>query len=194
MDAISQNILEQLSGDSLSRIGDEAGIDASTAGSALSVILPTLVSALSKNAADPNGAEALHSALARDHDGSLLDNLGGLLGGELLGDGAGILGHILGGKRENVETGLSKGTGLDAATIAKLLQIAAPIVLAYLGRRQQEQSLDPGGLSSYLGEETKPAAEADSGVMGAVTNMLDSNDDGSVVDDLARMAGNLFKR
>lgn len=194
MDAISQQILQQLSGDSLSKIGAQIGADESTTSNALSVVLPTLVAALSRNAADPNGAESLHSALARDHDGSLLDNLGGLLNDPMLADGAGILGHILGGKRDSVETGLSKGTGLDASTIARLLQIAAPIVLAYLGRKSAEKSLDPGGLSSYLDETTRPAEAEEPGLMGAVTNMIDSNDDGSVVDDLARMAGSLFKR
>ncbi len=43
------------------------------------------------------------------HDGGLLDNLGGLFGGgveqSVMDDGAGILGHVLGGKQQNVDFG-----------------------------------------------------------------------------------------
>jgi hypothetical protein len=63
----------------------------------------------------------LHRAPAQDHDGSILDNLTGFLGDAQAGPGKGILRHVLGDRRRQVETGLSKTTGLDAGSVGKLL-------------------------------------------------------------------------
>ncbi|HRF38840.1 MAG TPA: DUF937 domain-containing protein, partial [Saprospiraceae bacterium] len=65
----------------------------------------TLVSALARNASTEQGAAALSNALDRDHDGSILSNLAGLLGGQAPAqdnralNGAGILNHILGDRQ-----------------------------------------------------------------------------------------------
>ena len=40
-----------------------------------------ILAGLARNAAQPEGADPLHGAVQRDHDGSLLDDLGGFLGG-----------------------------------------------------------------------------------------------------------------
>jgi hypothetical protein len=45
---------------------------------------------------------------------------------------AGILGHIFGERRTNVEAGVGKATGLDQQKIGKPLTILAPIVMAAL--------------------------------------------------------------
>ena len=52
--------------------------------------------------------------LAKDHDGTILDNLGGFLSNSDNGPGAGILKHVFGDKRSMVEAGLSQMSGLDA--------------------------------------------------------------------------------
>ena len=80
MDIIG-GLMQQLSGDSLSRIGRQIGADEATTQSAIAAALPVLVSALARNASRPGGAEALDRALERDHDGSILDDLMGSLGG-----------------------------------------------------------------------------------------------------------------
>lgn len=70
-------------------------------------------------------------ALTSKHDGSILDNLGDLFQGgvnsDVLQDGSGILGHILGGKQTAIENGISKKTGISSQQIAQILKIAAPI-------------------------------------------------------------------
>ena len=75
--------------------------------------LPILLAALNRNASNPAGAAALHGALERDHDGSILDNLGGFLGNAQAGPGAGILKHVLGERQESTAQAVGAASGLD---------------------------------------------------------------------------------
>lgn len=208
------SLLDQLSNsldeDTIATLSRQIGADPQKTSTALNAALPALLGGLAKNTSTPAGAQNLDSALDRDHDGSLLDNLGAMFGGggggqggigDLLGmaagmltqapgnggaktlDAGGILGHILGGKREAVENGVSKGSGLDKAQVAKLLMLAAPLVMAALGRARQKKNLDAGGVSKMVQEDSERAG---GGLLGG---LLDKNDDGSIADDLAKMAG-----
>ena len=75
---------------------------------ALGSALPLILGAMKNNAATPQGAAGLLGALSNKHDGGLLDNLGDMLGNaDVLKDGAGILGHVFGGKQQNVAQAVS---------------------------------------------------------------------------------------
>ena len=90
----------------------------------LTMALPVLMAAMKRNAATPKGAEGLLSALNSKHDGSILDNLGGLFGGgvdsNILDDGSKILGHVLGEKQQHVENTL----GAKAAMVVRTPKVA----------------------------------------------------------------------
>jgi hypothetical protein len=62
-----------------------------------------------------------------------------------------------------------------------------------VGRQQQQSELDANGLSQYLGEQQQQAQASNPDLMGNLRSILDSNNDGSVLDDLTRAAGNFFK-
>lgn len=223
------SLLDQLAGSldasTIAKLGQQIGADSSTTQSALEAALPALLGGLANNASKPGGASALNAALERDHDGSILDNVGSLLGGAsggggaagalasmfgggesaglggLLGmaaqamtdapgnggaktvDGAGILGHILGGKRDAVENGVAQGSGLDKAQIAKLLVLAAPLVMGALGKAKQSQGLDADGVSTMVKQESERAG---GGLLGG---LLDGGDDNGIAGELAQMAG-----
>jgi hypothetical protein len=147
---------------------------------------------MDRNTDQPDGAESLFNALNRDHDGSILDNLGGFLGGAASGPGDGILGHVLGGKRRSVETGLSRMSGLDMGSIAKLLPILAPIIMGFLGRTQKQRGFDANSLSEFLTGERQRAQSRDPGGMGVLGDLLDTNDDGQVIDDVVKLGGSLL--
>jgi hypothetical protein len=150
-----------------------------------------LVGALAHNAQDPNQAGALANALNRDHDGSILNDVAGYLGGGATRDGSSILGHIFGGQQQSVETGLGHMAGLDPAKAGVLLSMLAPLVMGALGKAQRDGKLDPGGLAGMLGAEHQQAADAAPGVMGMLSKFLDRNHDGSVIDDIGGMLGKL---
>ncbi|HXV43837.1 MAG TPA: DUF937 domain-containing protein, partial [Anaerolineae bacterium] len=168
------------------------GANEDTTGQALSAALPLLLSALANNASQPQGAQALHTALAQDHDGTIFNDLDGFLSHPQAANGAGILGHVLGDRRDTVQTGLAQGTGLDAGSIGQLLEIAAPLVLGALGQQQQQQGLDPDSLSAYLGQQQQAAQASNPDLMSMVGNLLDMNRDGSALDDILRLASKFF--
>jgi len=211
-------ISKQMGPGTAEQIGRQLGLDPQTTQQAIAAALPTLIGGLAKNAQSPDGAQSLAHALERDHDGSVLDNLGGLLGalqgsgsgglGGLLGaatgmlgggtspkalDAEGILGHILGSKRSTVERGVGQASGIDPAKSGQLLKILAPIVMAALGRVKQQKDLDAGGLSDLLRQErSEVGKQAGTRKGGGLLELLDSDGDGNVIDDVGGLLGDLL--
>ncbi|MGB5498939.1 MAG: DUF937 domain-containing protein [Maribacter sp.] len=155
----------------------------------LSMAMPLLLGAMKKNVSSPQGAEGLMSALSSKHDGSILDNLGGLFGGgvddSVMKDGAGILGHVFGGKQPQVENALSQKSGMDTGSIANILKIAAPIVMGFLGKQKAQSNVsDANGLNSLLGSMLGGQPQQNQSL---ITTLLDADGDGSILDDVAGM-------
>ena len=173
MSSILDAVRQQLGPDSIQQLSRTIGADPASTSKAVSMALPALLGGLSQNASQPPGAAALDNALGA-HDGSILDNLGGLLGGGagsgMGGIGGKILGHILGGKQAPVEQGVGQATGLNAAQVAQLLAMLAPIVMGVLGRMKREKGLDANRLPE----------------------VLNTGDNGMGLDDLLRMGSSAF--
>ncbi len=174
----------QMAGRASSRTGlNEAAVKA-----LMPMATAVLLNGLKKNVAQPGGAEALAKALAK-HDGSLLKNPSRAGDDEVMGDGAKILGHILGGKQGQAETALAKAAGANPDQIAKLLAMAAPAVLAGLGRAKAEGGLDAGALAKLVTKESKTAQSAAPNELGGLLKWIDADGDGNVVEDIAAIAG-----
>lgn len=185
-------ITQAMGGDTVSRMSRQLGTNEQTTGAAISTALPLILSALAKNSGRPEGANALHQALSRDHDGSVLDDLQGLLRDPQAGHGAGILKHVLGDRQEPAQQALAKTSGMDPGSAAQLLTMLAPIVMGALGRAQRQQGLDAGGLGSLLRSERQGLQQTTPGAMGLVTKLLDKDGDGSVLDEIGGMVGRLM--
>ncbi|MBP7587420.1 MAG: DUF937 domain-containing protein [Thermoanaerobaculia bacterium] len=172
MSSLFDQLSQHVNADTIGQIANQIGATPGQTQAAVSAAMPMLLGALARNSATPQGAAGILGALERDHDGSLLDSLGGLFGsaggagglseiggmlGGLLGGGSAgvgsggggmmdmggaILGHVFGGKQGNVAASLGKSTGLQSGQILQLLAMLAPIVMAVLGK-QNKQS---GGL------------------------------------------------
>jgi len=194
MDALTQQLMQALSGEGISQVSQKIGSDQRTTSSALTAAVPLLVSALANNASKPDGAQALHQALTQDHDGSILNDLSGFLGNPQAANGTGILGHILGDQQPAVTQGLAQNTGLNSAQIGQLLQIAAPLLMGALGQQQQQQGLNPNSLSAFLGSQQQAAQQANPDMMSTLNSLLDMNRNGSALDDVLGLLGKLFGR
>ena len=203
--SLTDELLSQLQGAPLQQIASQLGTNPSQAQSAVAAALPMLLGALGRNAAQPQGAADLFGALQRDHvgraagGGGLGDLLGSVLGGMGGGgsaggaaDGASILGHIFGGNQQRAEAGLGQATGLGA-NAGQLLQILAPIVMAFLAQRTQAGGMDAGGLGAVLGREHAQVRQQ-GGVGGDLLgSLLDQDGDGQVgLGDLIKIGGGLL--
>lgn len=183
---------EALSGSTVSQISQQIGADEETTGNAIQTALPMLLGGLAQNSQSESGAAALLGALDRDHDGSALNDIAGLIGGGAAAEqGMGILGHIFGGNHDTVAQGVSQASGLDMSKVGPLLAILAPVVMGAVGKTQREQGLGAGDLAGLLGGATQ-SMSAGSPVMDILSSMLDKNKDGSAVDDVMGMLGGLL--
>lgn len=192
MSEILDVITKQFGGQILESIGKQSGLNSSQAGSILSSALPVLVGAMARNSSQQGGAESLHNALQKDHDGSILDNIGGFLQNSQSGPGASILKHVLGSRRGNVENALSKQTGVNSSAIGNVLEMAAPILMGMLGKQQRQGNLDAGGLSNVLKMGVEQMNQKSPATEGLLGQLLDQDGDGDIKDDVARIGFDLL--
>jgi len=193
MNAITQIVTQQLSGSAARTIAQRFGISESTANTAIQMAVPLILTALARNASQPQEAQSLHEAVANDHDGSIFDNLMGYLGNPQSANGAGILGHVFGSQQPAIENNLAQATGMDQRAAGGLLETLAPLVMGSLGKAQQENGLDASGLSNMLNNQQNEAQANAPDAMSMLSSMLDQNNDGSSMDDIKRMAASFFK-
>ncbi len=169
-------------------MANETGQPQEKTGELLQLALPVLLGAMQKNTRSESGADGLLNALNNKHDGSILDNIGTLFEGgyteEVRKDGAGILGHVIGDKESLVTSTLANKVGMNTGDVARILQMAAPILLGFLGRQQRSKGVESvSGLEGLLGN----LIGSEPGKQSMIEAFLDSDGDGSVVDDLAGM-------
>ena len=106
MAELLDTLRSRLDSSTIEGLSRSLGADSSLVRRVISMAVPMLVAGLSKNTDDPGGRRSLDDALRQDHDGSLLDSLGSLLGsggggGGGLGGLAGAVGGLLGGGNES---------------------------------------------------------------------------------------------
>lgn len=217
---LMQSVLSVLDQERIDAMSRQLGTSPQQTERAIEAALPLLVGQLARNSAQPQGAQALQQALAKDHaqvdlggllgavlggqgGGGLGDALGGLLGGGAarhggpLGDGAAILGHVFGQRQRRVANSVGQLGGMNGQQSGRLLQMLAPIVMAVLARAMQNRGGSTTGLGQVLeGEQRDIQQRGAGGILGAV---LDRDGDGDVdLSDLMRngqlLGGMLGKR
>ncbi len=147
----------QISDDMMGQLSQHIGAEPEQTASATEGIFATLLGGLANNASSENGLSAIAGALDKNHDGSMLDDLMGMVGGMMSGqqqssatNGMGILGHILGDKQESAAQHIGQASGLNAGQIMKLMPIIAPILMSVLGRAKSQGNLGLGDLAGVL--------------------------------------------
>lgn len=192
----------QLTPEILAQLGQQTGAAPEQTATAAEGVLSTLLGGLAKNAQTPQGASGILGALDRDHDGSILNDIMGMVTGAVQGNssasnGAGILGHILGGQQQGAAQVVSQASGVSQSGVMDMMIKLAPMVMGVLGQQKQQQGLDASGLAGLLGGSVQNASG--NPLMKMATQFLDKDGDGSVMDDLmgmvgSKLMGGLFKR
>ena len=162
--------------------------------SAASVALPAMLEALNRNTNTKEGAQSLADALDKDHDGSKLNDISSMISNFQGENGSAILNHMFGSKKENIINSVSKSSGLNTDSTANLMSMLAPLVLEFLGKSKKEQNLDAGGISDLTSMASNLLSGSNGNLMGMITNLLDADKDGSIMDDAMDLIGGFFKK
>lgn len=178
----------------IDQVGQKLGLnDQQQTNSAVDGIFATLLGAVSRNASTPEGASGLMSALDRDHDGSVLDDLAGFLTGSAqfqnskTTNGAGILNHLLGDQQMQAAQSISNASGIDSGKILQMMSTLAPVVLGFLGKaKAQPQAQQGGGLLDLIQSASKTVNQQPT-TQSLFSKLLDKDGDGNMIDDIAEM-------
>ena len=183
MDLLSM-LLNQGGGEAVRQLAGNFGLNEDQAVSAISNLLPALGQGLARNASTPGGLEGLLGALTSGGHQRYLEDPS-LLGQEdTIRDGNGILGHILGSKdvSRQVAQQAAEKSGIGADVLKKMLPMVAALAMGTLSRQASSTQIS--------GQAASPGGN----LMGMLGQFLDTNRDGSVVDDLLGMASRFFKK
>ncbi|ODS52043.1 MAG: hypothetical protein ABS36_17940 [Acidobacteria bacterium SCN 69-37] len=175
-------ILNAQGGAAVQQAGASVGLSRDQTLTAMSALIPALAGGLQQNTSTADGLAGLLGALTGGQHQQYLDNPSLLSQAAAFTEGNGILGHILGSKdvSRQVATQASASTGISADVLKKLLPLVATMVMGALS--QQRSQIAPQA----------PAAGS-GGLAGMLGSLLDSNRDGSVVDDVASMLGRMLR-
>ncbi len=118
--------------------------------------VPAVLGGLAQRYSGEAGAASLLDLLrSGGHDGSMLGNLAGAIGGgaqtdALLNTGKGLLGALLAGRSDAVTDFLAAGSGLRRGSAGSLLGLVVPLVLNVIGRQVQTKGLNAAGIASAI--------------------------------------------
>lgn len=166
----------------LEQLGRQFGLDSRQLEGVLGSVLPALGGGLKKNTASAGGLDSLLGALKSGNHQRYAESPMAAASAAGISEGNGILGHILGSKETSrqVAAAAAATSGVGQDVIKQMLPMVATMMMGTLSKQtdggRQPQSLAGGGdLKSMLG------------------SMLDRDGDGSALDDLAGLAGKLFR-
>ncbi len=154
-----------LSSDSMKGLSNLTGASKDEVSSVLTEALPALLNGANGQAKDSGTAKGFADALAQ-HAKDDTGNLAGFFGNVDLGDGAKIIGHLLGSDQDSLTKSVAKKTGVSASKIGQILAAIAPLLMSLLGKQADEDEEKESGVGALLG------------------NLLDNVDVGSLLSGL----------
>jgi len=160
MDIVADLMKQVATGDNLSMISKSVGGDGKAVQAALSMGLPMIMGSMANTASKPGGAETLTNMLTKAGSSNPLDNLGGLLGNPAAAGGPAMMSTLFGSQMGGIQTAISQKTGLPPAAVGKVMEIAAPMVMGYVGKMFISQKMDTKSLTGLLGDQSKMALAA----------------------------------
>lgn len=193
MDVMKDLFDKHFSEENLKSLSHRIGADVETTRKAVAAAVPTLMAAMSRKAAESKeGAQALLNSLDKDHDGSILDDVGKQFRDGAIG-GAALASQIFGEGQVAVQKGLAKTSGATEEAMQKLMETVTPVVAGAVSKAKSVQKLDADGLKAMLAGQAEAVRKSVPELMGRVTRILDRDGDGDVdADDMKGALGKLF--
>ena len=173
---LSDILLDSENANAISTIARKFGLSEDQAHEAVASLIPSLNRGLQHRTKEEIGVNDILDALGKGNHAKYLDDPERLEQQATTDDGNAILGHILGSKEvsRNVAKDAAAKTGIGSSLMKKLLPIVASMVMASLSKKV------------FGGDSTPTTNQSESG--GLLTSLLDSDHDGSIIDDVLGMA------
>jgi hypothetical protein len=189
MDIVADLMKQVATGDNLSMISKSVGGDGKAVQSALGMGLPMIMGSMATTASKPGGAEVLTKMLGQAGSSNPMDNLGGLVANPAAAGGSGMVNTLFGSQMGTIQNVISKKTGLPPAAVGKVLEIAAPMVMGYVGRMFVQQKMDTKSLTSLLGDQSKIALQASPDAAGLAQEVMGNQGSGGIGGILKKVLG-----
>ena len=196
--SLLDSILSAGDGAAVGRIASKLGIPENVAKQAASALTPALSRGLQRNTQQPGGLDSLLGALGSGSHQKYVDEPDTIGDDDGVADGNNILGHILGSEdvSRNVAGAAAEKTGIDSATLKKMLPMLATVAMGALSKQTKGSGGSGGagplsGLTGGAGSNPLNALQTMGG-LGALTQFLDADKDGDATDELLSMAKKYF--
>ena len=198
------NLLDTIlnNGTAVSQIAQQLNLDSGDAQNAMKHMLPALTKGLTNNMKREGGLDGLLGALSSGAHQKYVDTPDIIGQASSIQDGNAILGHILGSKdvSRNVAGHASQATGVDFGTLKKMLPMLATLVMGSLSKQSSNAGIfqqGGGGGGGLLGNLVGSVlnmggGKQGGGAMDILGSFLDSDNDGSALDDILGMAKKFF--
>ena len=147
---------------------------------ALGAALPAVLGGVANQGTSISGAEELMKMFSGgQHDGSILDSVGSLLGGGsatqgLLSAGSGIVSSLFGSKVGGITDFLASHAGIKSSSASSLMSLAAPLMLGAIGKHLGS-GFSVASLMSLLSSQIPNIASALPAGMGNVLGLSNLN-------------------
>lgn len=212
------NLLEMImnaqGGASAQQAGAQLGLSQDQSQSAIAALLPAISSALKQNTAKPEGLAGLLGALQNGKHDQYLDTPQAIAQPQAINEGNAILGHLFGSKDVSraVAGHAAQQTGMDSSILKKMLPMVAAMAMGSLSKQTRQPSMAQGlaglamgqlmgggqkasGLGGLLGavlggqkRQARQQQQQHQQGLGMLGNLLDADGNGSVMDDVLKMA------
>ena len=216
---MAMNLLDMImsaqGGQTAQQAGAQLGLNQQQSQSAIAALLPAISSALKQNTASPQGLAGLLGALQGGQHEQYLENPQMLGQPQTVNDGNAILGHLFGSKDVSraVAGHAAQKTGIGADVLKKLLPLVATMAMGSLSKQTKAPTMQSAltglamqhlmggqkksGLGAILGAVTgansrqqRQTQQTHQQGMGIIGKLLDADGDGSMMDDILKMAMN----
>lgn len=159
------------------QISKATGIDENIINKVTDEWIGSMVLGLAKNAWTQEWASSLFNAVQKDHDGSILDHVSDLLWDSKQAEWSKIVQHIFWKKQEAIAWQIWKDTGLDMASVMKILSTVAPVVLGMLWKQTKDNWFGINDVIWLLSNEKEEVAKKSSNLW-IFGKLLDQDGDG----------------
>lgn len=177
-----------LSSDAIKGISKQTNVSVEDVSSILTNALPELLNGANKQATQKSTAQGFLEAL-QSHGANDTSNITSFLKNVDMEDGAKIIGHLLGSNESEVTKKVAKTTKASkAGDVAKVLAIAAPLVMSLIGKQTSNNKKDDNPLSaitSLLGKND---------IQSLAGSLLGGKDGEIDLGDVLNLAGKFLKK